>query len=137
MEPPFEPLESVPEKILMLKVSLILLVLVSLKCLGDLQTLSVRESCIEFSSWAGQGILEAQTCLCPKRYCRLSLLPLQVRTSNLYLLCPVRALKVYGDRSSHWRKSLQLLVCFGAGRRGLAASKHIRRPTMCAVCLHL
>ncbi len=80
MEPPFEPLESVPKKILMLKVSLILLVLVSLKCLGDLQTLSVRESCIEFSSWAGQGILEAQTCLCPKRCCRLSLLPLQMRT---------------------------------------------------------
>ncbi len=35
------------------------------------------------------------------------------------LLYPVRALKMYGDRSSQWRKSLQLLVCFGAGRKGL------------------
>lgn len=31
---------------------------------------------------------------------------------------------MYVDRSSQWRKSLQLLVCFGAGRRGLAASIH-------------
>ncbi len=42
----------------------------------------------------------------------------------LHMLCPVRALKIYVDRSSLWRKSLQLLVCFGAGRRGLAKSKH-------------
>ncbi len=40
------------------------------------------------------------------------------------MLCPDRALKIYVDRSSHWRKSPQLLVCFGAGRRGLATSKH-------------
>ncbi len=26
-----------------------------------------------------------------------------------------RSLKIYVDRSSHWRKSPQLLVCFGAG----------------------
>ncbi len=41
------------------------------------------------------------------------------------MLCPVRALKLYVNRSSHWRKSSQLLVCFGACHRGLAASKHI------------
>ncbi len=43
---------------------------------------------------------------------------------DLHLLCPVRALKMYVDCSSQWRQSLQLLVCFGAGRKGLAASKH-------------
>ncbi len=43
---------------------------------------------------------------------------------DLHLLCPVRALKMYVDRSSQWHKSLQLLVCFGAGHKGLAASKH-------------
>ncbi len=42
---------------------------------------------------------------------------------RLHLLCPVRALKLYLDRSKVWRKSSQLLVCFGAGRRGLATSK--------------
>ncbi len=42
---------------------------------------------------------------------------------RLHMLCPVRALKLYVDRSKVWRKSSQLLVCFGAGRRGLATSK--------------
>ncbi len=37
---------------------------------------------------------------------------------RLHLLCPVRALKLYVDRSKVWRKSPQLLICFGAGRRG-------------------
>ncbi len=40
------------------------------------------------------------------------------------MLCPVRALKIYVDRSKLWRKSPQLLVCFGAGRHELATSKH-------------
>ncbi len=31
---------------------------------------------------------------------------------------------MYVDRSSQWRQSLQQLVCFGTGRKGLAASKH-------------
>ncbi len=42
---------------------------------------------------------------------------------RLHLLCPVRALKLIVDRSKVWRKSPQLLICFGAGRRGLATSK--------------
>ncbi len=36
---------------------------------------------------------------------------------RLHILCPVRALKIYVDRSKLWRKTHQLLVCFGAGRR--------------------
>ncbi len=43
---------------------------------------------------------------------------------SLHMLCPVRALKINVDHSKIWRKSPQLLVCFGAGRRGLATSKH-------------
>ncbi len=43
---------------------------------------------------------------------------------RLHVLCPVWALKIYVDRSSLWRQSPQLLVCFGARRRGLATSKH-------------
>ncbi len=48
LEPPFEPLESAPERILMLKVTL-LLALTSFKRVGDLQALSVSESCTEFA----------------------------------------------------------------------------------------
>ncbi len=42
---------------------------------------------------------------------------------RLYMLCPVRALKLYVDHFKVWRKTSQLLVCFGVGRRGLATSK--------------
>jgi hypothetical protein len=42
---------------------------------------------------------------------------------RLHLLCPVRALRVYLERSSSWRRSDQLLVCFGSPRKGLPASK--------------
>ncbi len=48
LEPPFEPLESVPVRILTLKVTLLLL-LASFKHAGDLQALSVSESCTEFA----------------------------------------------------------------------------------------
>ncbi len=42
---------------------------------------------------------------------------------KLHMLCPIWALKLYVDCSKVWRKSSQLLVCFGAGHRGLATSK--------------
>ncbi len=45
---PFEPLESAPERIMTLNVTL-LLVLISLKRVGDLQALSVSEICMEFA----------------------------------------------------------------------------------------
>ncbi len=35
---------------------------------------------------------------------------------RLHMLCPVQSLKIYVDRSNIWRKSPQLLVCFGAGQ---------------------
>ncbi|XDV44746.1 hypothetical protein PO909_012986 [Leuciscus waleckii] len=42
---------------------------------------------------------------------------------RLNLLCPVRALRIYVQRSSSWWKSDQLLVCFGSPKKGLPASK--------------
>ncbi len=48
MVAPFEPLESAPERILTLKVTL-LLALRSLKRVGDLQALSVSEMCMDFA----------------------------------------------------------------------------------------
>ncbi len=47
LEPPFEPLESAPVRILTLEVTL-LLALASFKHVGDLQALSIGESCTEF-----------------------------------------------------------------------------------------
>ncbi len=47
MGAPFEPLESTPDRILTLKVTL-LLALTSLKIVGDLQALSISEMCMDF-----------------------------------------------------------------------------------------
>ncbi len=67
-----------------------------------------------------------------ERILTLKVVPLLALTSyvtassedeRLHMLCLVRALKLYVDHSKVWRKTSQLLVCFGVGRRGLATSK--------------
>ncbi len=132
---PFEPLESAPDRILTLKVTL-LLALTSLKRVGELQALSVSEMCMDFAPGLVKVTLRPRSGYVPKVLStsfRSQVVTLHSfhpppfasgEDERLHMLCPVRALKIYVDRSSHWRKSPQLLVCFGAGRRGLATSKH-------------
>ncbi len=132
---PFEPLESAPDRILTLKVTL-LLALTSLKRVGDLQALSVSEMCMDFAPGLVKVTSRPRSGYVPKVLSasfRSQVVTLHSfhpppfasgEDERLHMLCPVRALKIYVDRSSHWRKSPQLLVCFGAGRRGLATSKH-------------
>ncbi len=135
MVAPFEPLESAPERILTLKATL-LLALTSLKRSGDLQALSVSEMCMDFAPGLVKMTLRPRPGYVPKvlstSFCS------QVVTlhsfhpppfasgedESLHMLCPVRALKINVEHFKFWRKSPQLLVCFGAGRRGLATSKH-------------
>ncbi len=135
MAAPFEPLESAPERILTLKVTL-LLALASLKSVGDLQALSVSKMCMDFAPGLVKVTLRPRPGYVPKVLSALfrsqvgmlhSFHPPPFASSEderLHMLCPVRALKIYVDRSKLWIKSPQLLVCFGAGRRGLATSKH-------------
>ncbi len=120
-------------RILTLKVT-ILLALSLVKRVGDLKTLSVRDSCTEFAPGVVKGFLRPRPGCVPKVLSssfHSQVVVLQAfslssssEDDDLHLLCPVRALKMYVDRSSQWRKSLQLLVCFGAGLIGLTASKH-------------
>ncbi len=131
---PFEPLESASERILTLKVTL-LLALTSLKRVGDLQAFSVSETCMDFAPGLVKVTLRPRPGYIPKVLSTSfrsqvvtlhSFHPPPFASSEdeiLHMLCPVRALKLYVDRSKVWRKSSQLLVCFGAGRRGLSTSK--------------
>lgn len=45
------------------------------------------------------------------------------KEARLHWLCPVRALRIYCERSARWSKSDQLLVCFGSSKKGLPAAK--------------
>ncbi len=135
MAAPFVPLESAPEQILILKVTL-LLALTSLKRVGDLQALSVSEMYMDFAPGLFKVTLRPRPSYVPKVFSASFYSQVVTLHSfhpppfasgedeRLHILCPVRALKIYVDRSKLWRKSPQLLVCFGAGRRGLATSKH-------------
>ncbi len=131
---PFEPLESASERIPTLKVAL-LLALTSLKRVGDLQAFSVSETCMDFAPGLVKVTLRPRPGYIPKVLStsfRSQVVTLHSfhpppfassEDERLHMLCPVRALKLYVDRSKVWRKSSQLFVCFGAGRRGLATSK--------------
>ncbi len=131
---PFEPLESASERILTLMVTL-LLALTSLKRVGDLQAFSVSETCMDFPPGLVKVTLRPRPGYIPKVLStsfRSQVVTLHSfhpppfassEDERLHMLCTVRALKLYVDRSKVWRKSSQLLVCFGAGRRGLATSK--------------
>ncbi len=65
LEPPFEPLESAPVRILTLKVKL-LLALASFKRVGDLQALSVSEFCTEFAPGLIKDFLRPRPVYVPK-----------------------------------------------------------------------
>ncbi|KAL0149234.1 hypothetical protein M9458_055468, partial [Cirrhinus mrigala] len=53
----------------------------------------------------------------------LQALPLEEADPASALLCPVRALRIYVDRTRHFRRTEQLFVCFGGQQKGNAVSK--------------
>ncbi len=53
----------------------------------------------------------------------LQALPSEEADPALELLCPVRALRIYVDRTRSFRRSEQLFVCYGGQQKGKAVSK--------------
>ncbi|KAL0180841.1 hypothetical protein M9458_023247, partial [Cirrhinus mrigala] len=129
-EAPFEPLASVELKHLSLKTAL-LIVLASIKRVRDLQAFSVDETCLEFGPGDSHVILRPRPGYVPKvpttpfrdQVVNLQALPLEEADPASALLCPVRALRIYVDRTRHFRRTEQLFVCFGGQQKGNAVSK--------------
>ncbi|XP_026116256.1 uncharacterized protein LOC113094840 [Carassius auratus] len=129
---PFEPLDSVSEKFLSFKTTF-LLAISSLKRVGDLQALSVSPTCLEFAPgmvkaflYPKQGYVPKVPTVVPRPIVLQAFCPPPFASSDQEksnLLCPVRALDTYVHRTSSFRKSDQLFVCFGSPKIGLPATK--------------
>ncbi len=129
-KPPFEPIEQVSERLLTLK-TVLLLAISSLKRVGDLQALSVAS--IDFTPGLAKAFLYPRVGYVPKVPSSVprpvvlqAFCPPPFREPNqekLNCMCPVRALDAYIHRTALWRKSDQLLVCYGPPKKGFPAAK--------------
>ncbi len=127
---PFEPLQTVEPKFLSMK-TLLLLALASIKRVEDLHAFSVDDSCLQFGPADSQIILRPRPGYVPKvpttpfrdQVVSLQALPPEEADPALALLCPVRALRHYVDRTQSFRTSDQLFVCHGGWQKGNAISK--------------
>ncbi len=127
---PFEPLQSVELKFLSLK-TVLLSALATVKRVGDLQAFSVDDSCLEFGPADSHIVLRPRPGYVPKvptmpfrdQVVNLQALPREEADPAIALLCPVRALRIYVDRTQSFRTSDQLFVCFGGQQKGRAVSK--------------
>ncbi len=127
---PFEPLQSVELKFLSMK-TLLLTALASVKRVGDLQAFSVDDSCLQFGPADSSATLSPRPGYVPKvpttpfrdQVVNLQALPPEEADPVLALLCPVRALRQYTDRTQSFRTSEQLFVCYGGQQKGKAVSK--------------
>ncbi|XDV14326.1 hypothetical protein PO909_014597 [Leuciscus waleckii] len=96
-----------------------------------MQAFSIDESCLEFGPGLSHVILRPRLGYVPKvpttpfadQVVNLHALPQEEADPALAFLCPVRALRVYIDRTQSFRTSDQLFVCYGGQQKGKAVSK--------------
>ncbi len=127
---PFEPLDSVELKFLSAKTAL-LTALNSIKKVEDLQAFWVSEECLVFGPAYSHIVVRARPGCVPKvpttPFCdevvNLQALPSEEADPALALLCPVRALCIYVDRTRSFRSSEQLFVCHGGQQKWKTVSK--------------
>lgn len=124
---PFEPMTEVGLKWLSMKTAF-LLAMVSAKRVGELQALSVHESCCRWNPDRSGVSLWPDPTFVPKVVSSMSgTQPLQLARFDTGAthehLCPVRALDLYIRTTSTFRKTDRLFVCFAGPRKGQALSK--------------
>ncbi len=99
----------------------------------------MRPTCLEFGPNDSTVVLKPRHGYIPKglstsfraQVITLSALPPSDKDQELNLLCPARALRIYLERSTPFRQSEQLFVCFGDRTKGHAVTK--QRLSRCIV----
>ena len=119
-KPPFEPLDTADLKVLSLK-TVLLLALTTAKRVSDLEALSTAPECLRFSDDGLTVWLKPNMKFVTKNLL-VPLLPVELKAfrppdARLHCLCPVRALRLYLQRTKDGRASSQLFVSFGPGKR--------------------
>ena len=132
---PFEPLESISLEVLSFK-TLLLLALATAKRVSDLQALSVSPDLMRFSDDGKRVLLKPHHHFMPKtRVVNQSPVELtafhpppfnSAEDEKLNCLCPVRALRVYCQKTAAERVTNQLFVSFSRCRQ----RKAVARPTL-------
>ncbi|KAI7791561.1 hypothetical protein IRJ41_025374 [Triplophysa rosa] len=127
--PPLEPLGAAALFHLTIKTAL--LMALTSKRVGDLQAPSVSTDCLELGPGDSHVILRPRPGYVPKgpttpprdQVVNLQALPTGEEDPTTSVLCPVRALRLYLDRTQSFRSSEQLFVCFGGQQKGRTVSK--------------
>ena len=141
---PFEPLMDVDFKAMSLKTAL-LLALASTKRVSEPQALSVHPSCLQFAPGDCRVSLRPNPPFMPKviKPC----IPLELTAfrpppfdspeqQRLHALCPVRALRIYVDRTAAFRQSDQLFVSWAKPYTGKPIStQRLSHWIVDAICL--
>ena len=130
--PPFEPLESVDLKILSLK-TVLLVALTTTKRVSDIGALSVAPECMRFRGDGGKVWLKPNVKFLPKTL-RIVDTPTELAAFHpppfeteedrrLNGLCPVRAMRLYKQRTQAVRSTNQLFISYDTRQKGSAVAR--------------
>ncbi|XP_029937836.1 uncharacterized protein LOC115380768 [Myripristis murdjan] len=125
--PPFEPLEEADLKHLSLK-TVLLLALASAKRVSDIHALSTHPSCAQFAPGDVRMTLKPNPAFVPKVVGSCSPIDLVAFAASSgeqrsRTLCPVRAVRMYMDKTRGFRLSEQLFVSWANPHKGKPITK--------------
>ena len=128
---PFEPLDTVDMRLLSFK-TVLLLALSSAKRVSDLHALSVHPACMQFAPGSTKVCLLPNPAFVPKVLDSTTTVELSAfhpppfsspEEQRLHTLCPVRALRIYLDRTKVLGRGNQLFVSWAPPFRGKPISR--------------